>query len=143
MVLEIPIGALVDHVRSKRLLAQSPWLVALMLLYLYNFRVLDLDRIPYMSSVIKNVYAFVNLAMTGFVMATVAVRFRISRRLVGRGGVLDRWIGTDPIAGFPVVEILDWLRAGAGPHGSIDGYRRLAFSASIRSWPYLRRSSCC
>ncbi|MBW8896284.1 MAG: hypothetical protein JF613_08900, partial [Acidobacteria bacterium] len=50
-------------------------LVALMLLYLYNFRVLDLDRIPYMSSVIKNVYAFVNLAMTGFVMATVAVRF--------------------------------------------------------------------
>src|SRR4051812_4828922 len=50
-------------------------LVALMLLYLYNFRVLDLDRIPYMSGVIKNVYAFVNLAMTGLVMSTVAVRF--------------------------------------------------------------------
>jgi ABC-2 type transport system permease protein len=50
-------------------------LVALMLVYLYNFRVLDLDRIPYMSGVLKNVYAFVNLAMTGFVMATVAVRF--------------------------------------------------------------------
>ena len=50
-------------------------LVALMLLYLYNFRVLDLDRIAYMSGVIKNVYAFVNLGMTGLVMATVAVRF--------------------------------------------------------------------
>ena len=50
-------------------------LVALMLLYLYNFRVLDVDRIPYMSGVIKNVYAFVNLGMTGLVMATVAVRF--------------------------------------------------------------------
>jgi ABC-2 type transport system permease protein len=50
-------------------------LVALMLLYLYNFRVLDLDRLPYMSAVIKNVYAFVNLGMTGLVMATVAVRF--------------------------------------------------------------------
>jgi ABC-2 type transport system permease protein len=50
-------------------------LVALMLLYLYNFRVLDLDRIPYMSGVVKNVYAFVNLGMTGLVMATVAVRF--------------------------------------------------------------------
>ena len=50
-------------------------LVALMLLYLYNFRVLDLDRMPYMSGVIKNVYAFVNLGMTGLVMATVAVRF--------------------------------------------------------------------
>lgn len=50
-------------------------LVALMLVYLYNFQVLDLDRIPYMSGVIKNVYAFVNLGMTGLVMATVAVRF--------------------------------------------------------------------
>jgi len=45
------------------------------LVYLYNFRVLDLERIPYMSGIIKNVYAFVNLAMAGFVMATVAVRF--------------------------------------------------------------------
>jgi ABC-2 type transport system permease protein len=50
-------------------------LLALMLLYLYNFRVLDLDRIPYMSGVLKNVYAFMNLGLAGFVMATVAVRF--------------------------------------------------------------------
>lgn len=50
-------------------------LLALMLVYLYNFRVLDLDRVPYMSGVLKNTYAFLNLAMAGFVMATVAVRF--------------------------------------------------------------------
>jgi ABC-2 type transport system permease protein len=50
-------------------------LLALVLVYLYNFRVLDLERIPYMSVFVKNVYAFVNLAMAGFVMATVAVRF--------------------------------------------------------------------
>jgi len=50
-------------------------LVALMLVYVYNFRVLDLERIPYMGGIVKNVYAFVNLAMAGFVMATVAVRF--------------------------------------------------------------------
>jgi ABC-2 type transport system permease protein len=50
-------------------------LVALVLVYLYNFRVLDLDRIPYMSVFVKNTYAFVNLGMAGFVMATVAVRF--------------------------------------------------------------------
>jgi ABC-2 type transport system permease protein len=50
-------------------------LLALVLIYLYNFRVLDLDRIPYMSGVIKNVYGFVNLGMAGFVMATIAVRF--------------------------------------------------------------------
>jgi ABC-2 type transport system permease protein len=50
-------------------------LMALMMVYLYNFRVLDLERIPYMSGVLKNVYAFLNLGMAGFVMATVAVRF--------------------------------------------------------------------
>ncbi len=50
-------------------------LVALGLVYVYNFRVLDLDRIPYMSGVVKNAYAFVNLAMAAFVMSAVAVRF--------------------------------------------------------------------
>jgi ABC-2 type transport system permease protein len=50
-------------------------LLALMLVYLYNFRVLDLDRIPYMSGFLKNFYAFLNLAMASFVMATVTVRF--------------------------------------------------------------------
>jgi ABC-2 type transport system permease protein len=50
-------------------------LLALVLVYLYNFRVLDLQRIPYMSGFLKNVYAFLNLGMAGFVMATLAVRF--------------------------------------------------------------------
>src|SRR4051812_39771648 len=50
-------------------------LLALVLVYLYNFRVLDLDRNPYMSGMIKNVYAFVNLAMAGLVMSTVCARF--------------------------------------------------------------------
>ena len=50
-------------------------LLALVMMYLYNFRVLDLDRIPYMGGVIKNFYAFLNLGLAGFVMATVAARF--------------------------------------------------------------------
>ena len=50
-------------------------LVALMLLYLYNFRVLDLERIPYVTEFVKGAYGFVNLGMAGFVMATVAARF--------------------------------------------------------------------
>ncbi len=50
-------------------------LVALALVYLYNFRVLDLERVPYMSGVVKNAYAFVNLAMAAFVLSAVAVRF--------------------------------------------------------------------
>ena len=50
-------------------------IVALALVYVYNFRVLDLDRIPYMSRTLKNGYAFFNLAMAAFVTAAVAVRF--------------------------------------------------------------------
>lgn len=50
-------------------------LLALVMVYLYNFRVLDLSRIPYMSGAIKNIYGFVNLGMAGFVMATITVRF--------------------------------------------------------------------
>lgn len=50
-------------------------LLALVVVYLYNFRVLDLDRVPAMSGLLRNVYAFLNLGMAGFVMATVAVRF--------------------------------------------------------------------
>jgi ABC-2 type transport system permease protein len=50
-------------------------LLALVLVYLYNFRVIDLDRNPYMSGMLKNIYAFVNLAMAGLVMATVCARF--------------------------------------------------------------------
>jgi ABC-2 type transport system permease protein len=50
-------------------------LSALVLLYLYNFRAFDLGRIPYMSGVIKNLYAFVNLGLAGFVVSTIAVRF--------------------------------------------------------------------
>ena len=50
-------------------------LLALTLVYLYNFRVLDLDRLPYMSGFLKNIYAFLNLAMASFVMSTVTVRF--------------------------------------------------------------------
>jgi len=50
-------------------------LMALVAVYLYNFKVLDIDRIPYMAGVIRNVYAFVNLALAGFVLAAVSVRF--------------------------------------------------------------------
>jgi ABC-2 type transport system permease protein len=50
-------------------------LCALVVLYLYNFRVLDLRHVPNMSGFVKSMYALVNLGMAGLVMATVAVRF--------------------------------------------------------------------
>lgn len=70
-------------------------LLALVLVYLYNFRVLDLERIPSMSRVLKNVYAFLNLGMAGFVMATVAVRFVFP--LVSAEGAAFWIIRTAPI----------------------------------------------
>jgi ABC-2 type transport system permease protein len=62
-------------VRDVSQWSQLLLLLALVLVYLYNFRVLELDRVPGMSGVIKNAYAFLNMGMAGFVMATVTVRF--------------------------------------------------------------------
>jgi ABC-2 type transport system permease protein len=51
-------------------------LVALGLIYVYNFYVLDVDRLlPYVSRAIRNFYAFVNLLLAAFVTSAVAVRF--------------------------------------------------------------------
>jgi ABC-2 type transport system permease protein len=50
-------------------------LLALVAVYIYNFSVLDLDRVPYMGRVIRNAYGFVNLAMASFVLSSIAVRF--------------------------------------------------------------------
>jgi len=50
-------------------------LLALVVVYLYNFSVLNLDRIPYMSGLVKDAYAFVNLALAAFVLSAVSVRF--------------------------------------------------------------------
>ncbi|MBP9947598.1 MAG: hypothetical protein KBH14_14435, partial [Vicinamibacteria bacterium] len=44
-------------------------LMALVAVYLYNFTVLDLERVPGMGRVIRNSYAFVNLAMASFVLS--------------------------------------------------------------------------
>jgi ABC-2 type transport system permease protein len=80
----LPAGSALRHLFVKDLKVflrdTTQWsqlllLVALVFVYLYNFRVLDLDRLPYMTALVKNVYAFVNLAMAAFVLSAVAVRF--------------------------------------------------------------------
>jgi ABC-2 type transport system permease protein len=71
-------------------------LVALTLVYVYNFSVLDLERIPYLSRTLKNLYAFVNLAMAGFVLSAVAVRF-IFPAVSAEGGAF--WVvRTSPVS---------------------------------------------
>src|SRR6266705_1378129 len=50
-------------------------LVALIIIYLYNFKVLPLDRSPLPSATLKTVVSFANLALAGFVLSAVAIRF--------------------------------------------------------------------
>jgi ABC-2 type transport system permease protein len=50
-------------------------LVALIAVYLYNFKVLPLDRSPMPAATLKTVVAFANLALAGFVLSAVAMRF--------------------------------------------------------------------
>jgi ABC-2 type transport system permease protein len=50
-------------------------LFALIVVYLYNFKVLPLDRSPMPAGILRTVVAFANLALAGFVLSAVAMRF--------------------------------------------------------------------
>jgi len=50
-------------------------LVALIIVYLYNFKVLPLDRSPLPTATLTLVVAFANLALAGFVLSAIAIRF--------------------------------------------------------------------
>jgi ABC-2 type transport system permease protein len=116
-------------------------LLALVLVYLYNFRVLDLERIPYMSGMIKNVYAFVNLAMAGLVMSTVCARFVFPG--VSAEGAAFWIIRTAPIALrsflwskfwiglLPVVLLTEGLTVTANHFLGIDPFLRVVAAAAV------------
>jgi len=50
-------------------------LLALVVVYVYNFSVLPLERYPMPTFALQHIIAFVNLALAAFVLAAVAVRF--------------------------------------------------------------------
>ena len=116
-------------------------LLALVLVYLYNFRVLDLERIPYMSGVLKNVYAFVNLGMAGLVMSTVAVRF-VFPAVSTEGGAF--WIirsAPIPLRDFlwskfwtglvPVLVLTEGLTIAANELLGIDPFLKVVAAAAV------------
>jgi ABC-2 type transport system permease protein len=116
-------------------------LLALVLVYLYNFRVLDLERIPYMSGMIKNTYAFVNLALAGLVMSTVCARFVFPG--VSAEGAAFWIIRTAPIALrsflwskfwiglLPVVLLIEGLTVTANHFLGIDPFLRVVAAAAV------------
>ena len=116
-------------------------LLALVLVYLYNFRVLDLDRNPYMSGMIKNVYAFVNLAMAGLVMSTVCARFVFPA--VSAEGAAFWIIRTAPVSLrsflwskfwtglLPVFVLTEGLTVAANHFLGIDPFLRLVSAVAV------------
>jgi ABC-2 type transport system permease protein len=48
---------------------------ALIVVYLYNFKVLPLDRSPIPAEAIANLIAYANIALTGFIVASLSARF--------------------------------------------------------------------
>jgi ABC-2 type transport system permease protein len=62
-------------VRDSTQWSQLFLLVALIVVYLYNFKVLPLDRSPIPTATLKTAVSFVNLGLAGFVLSAVAMRF--------------------------------------------------------------------
>jgi ABC-2 type transport system permease protein len=116
-------------------------LLALVMVYLYNFSVLDLERIPYMSGVIKNVYAFLNLGLAGLVMSTVAVRFVFPA--VSSEGAAFWIIRSSPISFrdflwskfwtglVPVLLLSEVLTVAANQFLGVDPFLKLVTAAAI------------
>jgi ABC-2 type transport system permease protein len=150
IVRALPISSVQRHllVKDLKLFLRdvSQWsqlllLLALVLVYLFNFRVLDLDKIPYMSGMVKNVYAFVNLAMAGLVMSTVCARFVFPA--VSAEGAAFWIIRTAPISlrGFlwskfwmgllPVVVLTEGLTIAANYFLGIDPLLRVVSAISV------------
>jgi ABC-2 type transport system permease protein len=50
-------------------------LVALIIVYLYNFKVLPIDKAPIPTFYLQNILSFLNMGLAGFVLAAMAVRF--------------------------------------------------------------------
>ena len=59
---------------------QTQWpqiflIIALIVVYLYNFSVLPLDKTPFKTFYLQNVFSFLNMGLAAFVLTAIAARF--------------------------------------------------------------------
>jgi ABC-2 type transport system permease protein len=59
---------------------QTQWpqiflIIALIVVYLYNFSVLPLDKTPFKTFYLQNVFSFLNMGLASFVLTAIAARF--------------------------------------------------------------------
>jgi ABC-2 type transport system permease protein len=78
--LSAPLRAIVDKDIRSFLRDTAQWsqlfiLLAIIVIYLYNFSVLPLDKSPLPTRQLQNILSFLNLGLAGFVITAVAVRF--------------------------------------------------------------------
>lgn len=74
------VGAMVEKdvkvfFRDTTQWSQLLLLSSLVVVYIYNFKVLPLQKAPISTVYLQNVFSFLNLGLAGFVLAAVAVRF--------------------------------------------------------------------
>lgn len=50
-------------------------IAALVIVYLYNFKALPVERSPFQEEYVTNIISFLNIGLTGFIMASLSVRF--------------------------------------------------------------------
>ena len=78
--LPLPVRAIVDKDIRSFFRDTAQWsqlfiLSAIIVIYLYNFSVLPMEKSPIPTIYLQNVIAFLNLGLAGFVISAVAVRF--------------------------------------------------------------------
>ncbi len=61
--------------RDQTLWPQLFLIIALIVVYLYNFSVLPLDKTPFKAFYLQNVFSFLNMGLAAFVLAAIAARF--------------------------------------------------------------------
>jgi ABC-2 type transport system permease protein len=64
-----------SFIRDASQWSQLFLLAALMIIYIFNFRVLPLDQIPFDQFSLKNAVCFLNMGLAGFVLAALSARF--------------------------------------------------------------------
>ena len=82
-------------------------LLALIVVYLYNFKVLPLDRSPMPAGTIRTIVSFANLALAGFVLSAIAMRFAFPA--VSLEGKAFWLLQTSPIALSSLLWSKFWL----------------------------------
>ena len=85
-------------------------LLALVAMYLYNFRVLDLDRVPYMAGFIKKVSSFANSSLWQFPIENFGTARFHSLQMIGQHA--------QQLAAYSVSEASSFFSAAAAAAGT-------------------------